>query len=109
MFCLLLAATPPSSVAGQQLTAESVVGLTEVSSVAMQPNGDNVAFVQRTPRVASDSPGSAFVDIAIVPAQGGTSHRLLRPASASNLTWSRDGTQLVFFGRLTASEPVSRL
>jgi dipeptidyl aminopeptidase/acylaminoacyl peptidase len=86
-------AAPASDV----LTAEDVVSLAMVSSVAVSPDGKRIAYVLRTPRQAMDAPGSARSVIWLIDRKGGAPVRFTAPdASSWSPQWSPDGRWLGF-------------
>lgn len=87
-------AAPPAT---DVLTAEDVVSLNMVTSVAVSPDGKRIAYVLRTPRQAMESPGNARNVIWMIDRKGGTPVRFTAPdASSSSPQWSPDGRWLAF-------------
>jgi dipeptidyl aminopeptidase/acylaminoacyl peptidase len=102
VFALTLIATPLSA----QLTSEQVVDLKQVTSVAMHPYGEYVAYTLRVPRGADDGPGSTFSEVWVVPTRDGEARRYTsKPLSASGVGWSPDGGMITFRSRRTSHDP----
>ncbi|NIM48027.1 MAG: prolyl oligopeptidase family serine peptidase [Gemmatimonadales bacterium] len=93
-------ATPVSSAAAQQLTSEMVVDLKQVTSVAMQPQGEYVAYTLRVPRGADEDPGGTYSEIWVVSTRGGAPKQFTsKPVSAFAPAWLPDGSMITFLSR----------
>ncbi len=96
-----LLATLPAALVAQGLTPEQVVRLESVTSVAMSPDGEQVAYTLQKPRGETDSYGPAYVELWVVPAHGGNPRPIVRgPNRVSQPGWSPDGSTLSFAARL---------
>ncbi|MFQ5627418.1 MAG: alpha/beta fold hydrolase [bacterium] len=84
----------------QHLTPEMVVDLKVVTSVAMQPQGELIAYSLRVPRSADDGRGGSFSEIWVVPTRGGEARQFTqKPVSAFAPAWTPDGQQITFLSR----------
>jgi dipeptidyl aminopeptidase/acylaminoacyl peptidase len=98
---LVAAALPTTAAVGQSITPEQVVALEQVTSVALSPDGDLVAFSLSKPRTADDPVGRRYTELWVVPAAGGEPRAVIRrPLSAFSPRWSPDGRLLTFTARL---------
>lgn len=86
-----------------QLTPEHVTQLRTVTSVALSPDGRQVAYTVSQPRAPAEDTIAglrAFSELWVVSAAGGEARAIVqRPNSASGPQWSQDGTQLGFVYR----------
>lgn len=99
---LALAPEPASS---QGLTPEQVVALRSVTSVAMSPDGQWVAYTATRPRDEVETRAPAFSELWVVPAGGGEPRLILgQPHTASSPQWSPDGGTLAFAATLPQAE-----
>ena len=104
-YLLLIAAlfTALSSVQiyAQGLTAEDVVKIESVGSVAMSPNGEHVAYTLSVPRTEDDDIGRNFSELYIIPADGGEAVKVIeKPNGAGSPNWGPDG-RLYFTSRIS--------
>ncbi len=100
IFALIWLAQPARA---QQLTPEMVVDLKIVTAVAMQPQGEYVAYSLRVPRGADEKPGGAYSEIWVVPARGGDARPFThKPVSAYAPGWTPDGHMITFLSRRPA-------
>lgn len=91
----------PAVIVAQGLTPEQVVRLESVTSVAMSPDGEQVAYTLQKLRGENDSYGPAYVELWVVPARGGSPRPIVRgPNRVSQPSWSPDGRTLSFAARL---------
>jgi len=89
-----------------QLTSEQVVDLKLVTSVAMHPSGEYVAYGLRVPRGADEERGGSYTEIWVVPTRGGEPRRYTsKPVSAFDVGWSVDGAMITFRARREAHDP----
>ncbi len=97
----LLLALVPALLVAQGMTPQHVVDLESVTSVAISPDGQHIAYTLRKPRGEDDPYGSAYSELWIVPAGGGEPQAIIRsPNSASSPAWSPDGRMLTFTARI---------
>lgn len=95
LLSMLFVAAP--CVQAEGLTPEVVVGLKSVSSVAMSPGGDHVAYVLRIPRDAQEEYGHDHYEIWVASVLRGEGRRFVFGAGeAWSPRWSPDGSQLAF-------------
>jgi dipeptidyl aminopeptidase/acylaminoacyl peptidase len=98
-------ALAPEPALSQGLTPEQVVALRTVTSVAMSPNGQWVAYTATRPRAEVETQAPPFSELWVVPAGGGEPRLVVgQPASAASPQWSPDGTTLAFAATLPAAE-----
>ncbi|RMH75978.1 MAG: S9 family peptidase [Calditrichaeota bacterium] len=84
----------------QTLTPEMVVDLKMVVQVAMQPQGEYVAYRLRTPRGADEKPGGAYTELWVVPTEGGEPRQFVsKPHSVGSIAWTPDGKFITFTER----------
>ncbi len=101
LLLVILLATFPAVLAAQGLTPEQVVNLESVTSVAMSPDGEQVAFTLQKPRGENDAYGPSYVELWVIPAGGGNARPIVRgPNRVSQPIWSPDGATLSFAARL---------
>jgi dipeptidyl aminopeptidase/acylaminoacyl peptidase len=94
-------AVAPAPGASQGLTPEQVVSLRSVTSAALSPDGQWVAYTVTRPRDDVETRGPAYSELFLVPARGGESRAIVeRPASATSPAWSPDGGTLAFAATL---------
>lgn len=97
---VLLATTAVAARAQAVLTAEQVVELRAVRSVAVSPDGRRVAYTLLQPRSDTAAPGPAYTELWVVEAGGGEpTPVVVAPASAGSPRWSPDGEWLGFILR----------
>ncbi len=88
------------------LTPEDVVNLRYVRSVAIQPQGQLVAYTLRVPRDSTEAPGGDYNELWIVDGPSGRRYPLIRkPSSVANLEWSPDGKYVYFLMRRKTMNP----
>lgn len=89
---------PTADVAATEpLTAEDLVSIRSVSSVALSPDTKHIAYVLRTPTIETAKPAKPRSVIWMVDRDGGEPMRLTAPDSnAYSPTWSPDGQWLTF-------------
>lgn len=96
-----LSLLPCGLVSAQGLTPEQVVSLRTVTSAALSPDGELVAYTVTRPRGEVEAAGSAFSELWVMPAAGGEARLVVEaPRSASSPQWSPDGRTLAFLARL---------
>jgi dipeptidyl aminopeptidase/acylaminoacyl peptidase len=84
----------------QTLTAEMVVSLKSVTAAAIDPSGQNAAYILATPRGADDETGPRFSELFVISTQGGTAKQYTyRPYSVESPQWSSDGRWIYFISR----------
>jgi dipeptidyl aminopeptidase/acylaminoacyl peptidase len=103
---LLLIGLCTHSLIAQTLTSEQVVDLKQVTSVAMHPYGEYVAYTLRVPRGADEEPGGSYTEIWVVSTRDGETRRYTsKPVSAFDVGWSADGGMITFRSRRTSHDP----
>ena len=81
----------------QVITPESVVEMTKVSEVALQPQGKFIAYTLQVARDADEPAGSAYKELWVVPVKEGAARRYVaKPVSISSLDWTPDGRTITF-------------
>lgn len=98
---LLVMVAGVAQTAAAQLTPEQVTTLRNVSSVAMSPDGRNVAYVVSLPRAQEEDTTAgarAYAELWVVPTAGGAPRAIVqRPATAGGpAAWSADGSQIAY-------------
>lgn len=89
-----------SAFAEDGLSLEEIVGLKAVSSVAMSPNGEAVAYLLNVPReLYVDADGSAWRQLHVVSTEGDSRPYFSGQVQVSMVAWSADGNDLFFVGR----------
>lgn len=83
--------------AGNTLTPEQIVDLRWASSVAIQPQGQFVAYTLRVMRGPDEKPGGAYYELWVVPVKEGKAQPFVqKPSSVRNIQWSPDGRFIYF-------------
>lgn len=81
----------------KDLTAEVIADLASVSSVAISPDGDRIAYVVRTPPDPTEGAHYSRSVIWVVSTRGGQPKRFSDPGvSSRHPAWSKDGKTLAF-------------
>ncbi len=79
------------------LTPERIVNLEVVTSTAISPDGEMVAYIKRKQRAPEDERGSAYTELFVVSAIGGEPVQFTRkPHNVSDIQWSPDGKYIYF-------------
>ncbi|MFQ5527702.1 MAG: S9 family peptidase [Thermoanaerobaculia bacterium] len=79
------------------LTAEMVVDLNRVTSVAISPDADSVAYTLEVARPADDEPGRSYSELWVASTNGGEPrHFAGSDESISSPAWSPDGELITF-------------
>jgi len=92
LIATLITAFSSVQVYAQGLTAEDVVKLESVGSVAMSPNGEYVAYTLSVPRTDNDDVGRNFSELYIIQAAGGEAVNVIeKPNGAGSPAWGPDG------------------
>ena len=97
--CLLLFLTITITVSAAESTfkPETIVHLEGVTTAAISPDGEKVAYIRRTQRSPEDQRGGAYTEMILVPAGGGPAQQFtFRPHNVANLQWSPDGHYIYF-------------
>lgn len=97
----LIALAAPTTLLAQAITPEQIVSLEQVGTVALSPDGNQIAYTLTKPRTADEEFGRSRSELWIVPATGGTPRAIVTaPQSAGGPEWSPDGAMLTFTARL---------
>ncbi|NOX36493.1 MAG: S9 family peptidase [Calditrichaeota bacterium] len=87
------------------LTPQQVVDLRWVTQVAIQPQGNFVAFTVRTPRDSTEKPGGAYNELWVVSLRDKQPRVYIRkPNSVRAIQWSPDGKEIYFLSRRKSIE-----
>jgi dipeptidyl aminopeptidase/acylaminoacyl peptidase len=79
------------------LTPEIVVHLEAVTSAAISPDGESVAFIRRVQRDPDDDRGRQYTELFVVPAAGGDPVQYThRPHNVADIQWSPDNRHIYF-------------
>jgi dipeptidyl aminopeptidase/acylaminoacyl peptidase len=82
------------------LTPEIVVSLKQVSEVALDPNGEYVAYTLRVARSEEDKPGRDYSELWVVSTQGGEPKQFTyAPLNVSSPQWSPNGESIAFLSQ----------
>lgn len=96
----------PLGIGGQALSADDIAELRAVTAVALSPDGSQVAFTVVVPRTAGEDPGGDRSHLFTIPVEGGEPTPIMDgTSSASQPSWSPDGSLLTFTARLTDHHP----
>ncbi len=94
---LILLGLSPLTLAAESLTPELLVDLKSVSSVALSPDGTEVAYLLTVPRAADDDPGRSYSELWVVSADGGDARQFVSgKQNPSSIAWSPDGKLISF-------------
>jgi dipeptidyl aminopeptidase/acylaminoacyl peptidase len=101
----LALALAPQTALGQGLTPEQVVALRTVTSVAMSPDGQWIAYTATRPRDEVETQAPPFSELWVVPVAGGEPRLIVgQPHTVSAPRWTPDGRTLAFAATLPAAE-----
>jgi len=79
------------------LTPEIVVNLEVVTSTAISPDGEKIAFIRRSQRDIDEERGGSYTELFIVPTEGGDPVQFThRPYNVMDIQWSPDGSYIYF-------------
>ena len=91
--------------ASKRLTAEAIVSLRTIQSLAISPDGDSIAYVVNEPLSDAQSKDPSNTEIWLVTLDRKTPRRLTnQPGADSAAQWSPDGAGIGFLSSRTGSE-----
>ncbi len=94
---LLLSFTISSAQNQKILTPEIVVNLEVITSTAISPDGNKVAYIRRIQRDPDDERGGAYTELFVAPAAGGEPVQFTyKPHNVMDIQWSPDGKYIYF-------------
>jgi dipeptidyl aminopeptidase/acylaminoacyl peptidase len=94
----------------QRLTSEMVVDLERVTQAAVDPAGQNVAFVVSIQRSEDEEPGRAYSEVWVTSISGGTPRQYTsKPTSSSAVGWSPDGAWLTFLSKRAGQDEFTQI
>jgi len=83
-----------------KLTPEKVVDLKIVTSAVIQPQGNFIAYVLRTPWKEEEKPGGAHTELWVAPVNGGEARPFVVGSKpVSGIEWAPDGNAIGFLSR----------
>ncbi len=95
--CLCLAGTASAE---NYLTLEEIVGLKRVTSAAMSPAGDRIAYLKSVPReLYVDANGPAWVELHVVDFDGNSTPYVTGDVAISAYAWAPDGRSIFFVAK----------
>ncbi|MEW6323501.1 MAG: S9 family peptidase [Acidobacteriota bacterium] len=93
-----LAAT--SALAQERFTPHHVAKIRQVTTVAVSPDGREVAYTLNVPRIPfQDDDGAAWVELHVVTADGHSRPYVTGAVNVSGVRWTPDGRRLAFLAR----------
>lgn len=99
-FCVFLLLLTVFLQASEILTPENVEDLKYVTSTALSPDGNNIAYVLRVQREAGDEPGKPYYQIWVTDIAGKNMRRLTPEKESSTYPeWSPDGQNIAFLSK----------
>ena len=102
--------TVPTVFAEEYLTIEEIVGLKRVTSVAMSPAGDRIAYLKSVPReLYVDANGPAYVELHVVDFEGNSTPYITGDIAISAYGWAPDGQSIYFVARRDADAEFNSL
>ena len=102
--------TVPTVFAEEYLTIEEIVGLKRVTSVAMSPAGDRIAYLKSVPReLYVDANGPAYVELHVVDFEGNSTPYITGDIAISAYAWAPDGQSIYFVARRDADAEFNSL
>ncbi len=94
----------------QQLTPQMMVDMRNVRQVAMQPQGDYIAYIVSAPRGEDETPGGAYSELWVVPRQGGQPRAYVtKPTSVRSLAWTPDGRRITYLAKRREYSPYTQV
>ncbi len=95
-------AEPPA----KGMTHERIAGMRTVSEVEISPDGSVIAYRKAVPRrPGEDDDGAAWVELHVVPAEGGSSRAFVHgEVNVSNLQFTPDGRYITYLAKREGDE-----
>ena len=89
----------------QVLTPHQMMTLRQVSSAALSPDGQQIAYLLSVPRAANEPDGAARNHLYVVSFDGGKPRGLVvGKRSVGSIGWSRDGKHVTWLGRVDGDQ-----
>ena len=113
-FSIILLATiglvQPGHAQTQALSIEEIVSLKYVTSVHMNPNGDQIAYLLSVPRALyKDDDGSAYQELHLVDLDGNSRPFVTGKIEITRVAWSADGRSVYFLAKRDPDEDFNAL